>query len=90
MGNGVVRTYGFIKRMGSQTQYGFCSAKFVGVSSQREPTQPCQEVAFPERRSFPSCITWQKASDSPAVGGPTVDNEGYADWWEYVEIQLVV
>jgi len=72
MGNGMVRTYVFIRRTGSQTQYGFCSAKFVGVSSQKEPTQPCQEVVFPKRRSSLSYTIWLKA----------VANGGYADWWE--------
>jgi hypothetical protein len=43
----------------------------VVVSSQKEHTQLCQEVVFPERRSSPSSITWLKA----------VDNGEYADWW---------
>jgi hypothetical protein len=72
MGNGVVRTYGFIRRMGSQTQSGCWSVKFVGVSSQKEPTQLCQEAVFPKRRSSPFCIIFLKA----------VDNGVHADWWE--------
>jgi hypothetical protein len=76
MGNGVVRIYAFIRRMGSQTQSGCWSVKFVGVSSQKEPTQLCQEAVFPKRRSSPYSITWQKA----------VDKDRYADWWEYVEM----
>jgi hypothetical protein len=71
MGNGVVRTYGFIRRMGNQTQSGCWSVKFVGVSFQKEPTRLCQEVAFPKRRSSLSCISLLKA----------VDNGVYADWW---------
>jgi hypothetical protein len=70
VGNGVVRTYVFIRLMESQTQYGFCSAKSVGLSSQKEPTQLCQEVVFPKRRLSLSCITFLKA----------VDNGRYADW----------
>jgi hypothetical protein len=62
----------------------------VGVSFRKEPTQLCQEVVFPKRKSSPSFITLLKASDSPAVGGPTVDNGGYADWWVQVEMLLVV
>ena len=92
MGNGMVRTYAFIRRMGSQRQSGCWNVKCVGVSFRKEPTQFCQEVAFPERRSSPSCITLLKASDSPAVGEyaiATVDNVGYADWWVQVEMLLV-
>jgi hypothetical protein len=48
----------------------------VGVSSQKEPTQFCQEAVFPKRRSSPYSITWLKA----------VDKDRYADWWEYVEM----
>ncbi len=93
MGNGVVRTCEFIRRMVSQTQSGCWSVKFVGVSFRKEPTQLCQEVVFPKRRSSPSCITLLKASDSPAVGEyaiATVDNDGYVDWWVQVEMLLVV
>jgi hypothetical protein len=72
MGNGVVRTYEFIRHMGSQTQSGCWSVKCVGVSFQKEPTQLCQEVVFPKRRSSRFFITLLKA----------VDNGGYADWWE--------
>jgi hypothetical protein len=69
MGNGTVRTYEFIKHMGSQTQSGFWSVKYVGVSFQKEPTQLCQAVVFPKRRSSRSFITLLKA----------VDNVVYAD-----------
>jgi hypothetical protein len=71
MGNGVVRTYEFIRHMGSQTQSGFWSVKCVGVSFQKEPTQLCQEVvpAYAGRRSSRFFITLLKA----------VDNGGYAD-----------
>jgi hypothetical protein len=79
MGNGVVRTYGFIRRMVSQTQSGFWSVGFVGVSFQKEPTRLFQEVVFPKRRSSPSCITLLKAAD----------NVGYADWLVQVEMLLV-
>jgi hypothetical protein len=72
MGNGVVRTYEFIRHMGSQTQSGCWSVKCVGVSFQKEPTQLYQEVVFPKRRSSRFSITLLKA----------VDNAGYADWWE--------
>jgi len=72
MGNEAVRTYGFIKLMGSQTQSGFWSVKCVGVSFQKDPTQLYQEVAFPKRRSSPYFTTFLKA----------VDNGGSADWWE--------
>jgi hypothetical protein len=51
----------------------------VGVSFRKEPTQLCQEVVFPKRKSSPSFITLLKA----------VDNGGYADWWVQVEMLLV-
>jgi hypothetical protein len=44
----------------------------VVVSFQKEPTQLCQDVVFPKRRSSPYSIILLKA----------VDNGGYADWWE--------
>jgi hypothetical protein len=72
MVNGMVRTYEFIRHMGSQTQSVFWNVECVDVSSRKEPTQLCQEVVFPKRRSSPSSITLLKA----------VDNVGYADWWE--------
>ena len=79
MGNGVVRTYEFIRHMESQTQSDCWSAKCVGVSFQKEPTQLYQEVVFPERRSSPFSITLLKA----------VGNGGYADLWVQVEMLLV-
>ena len=61
MGNGVVRTYESIRHMGSQTQSGFWNAKYVVIASQKEPTQLCQDVVFPRRRSSPYFTTWLKA-----------------------------
>jgi hypothetical protein len=80
MGNGVARTYVFIRRMGSQTQSDCWSVEFVVVSFRKEPTQFCQEVVFLKKRSFPSCITLLKA----------VAKGGYVDWWVQVEMLLVV
>jgi len=68
MGNGVVRTYEFIRHMGSQTQSGCWSVKCVGVSFQKEPTQLCLDAVFPKRRSSPFFITLQKAVVCRLVG----------------------
>ena len=71
-GRMVGKTYEFIRHMGNQTQSGCWNAKYVDISSQKEPTPLYQRVVFPEKRSYPYFITWLKA----------VDSDGSAVWWE--------